>query len=329
MPDFVCMADHSFVKWLELCVPAIRRTHPDARVLVFDLTPELSPAVLEFCRRTEGTVHLPFGKEQWRWPRWIDGTDFGFYWPRFTARETVKYWLRRIRIAVTGKTKDAWMTDKGRHAEKMKRFCRIVSQKPAVLAAALERTDRDIVFVDADAIVLKSLAPVFERGFDFAATTEEPGDVVIGPDPAECTERPSYPIRAVNTGMIFLRNNAAARQLLADWAVEMEEVRHVSAEQTALASLLLKNLPGFFSSRDEVRTMTSSKGVTVRVLGLPMSRYNCTKIRADALRVSEEVFVVHFVGSLKQAQHWDAVRALIGRITGAAAPGLGAVADRP
>ena len=323
MMDFVCMADHHFAGWLELCLAALRRADPQARVFVFDLSPEESPAIADLAQRSPGAVHVAYPESQWRWPQWIDGAGFDFFWPHFPAAETLKYWGRRLRVALTGHGKEDWMTDKRRHAEKMRRFCRIVSQKPGVLAKALDLSGRDLVFVDADAIVLKSLAPVFERDFDLAVTSLEPAEVFIGPDPAECPERPSYPIRAVNTGMVFLRNNAATRSLLADWIREMEAVRHVAVEQTAIANMILRHVPDFFTSFYAGRTLATAGGTRARVMSLPVALYNHTKVRVGAKEMPDGIFVAHFVGSLKKARHWPMVSALIRRSLAAPAPGGG------
>ena len=310
MMDFVCMADHHYAKWLALSLASIRAAHPDARIFVFDLSPG-ERAIRACCESFPAAVVVPFPQSDWRWPAWIDGTDFAFFWPRFTARESFKYWGRRLRAAISGRAKEGWMIDKRAHARKMQQFCRIVSLKPHVLGKALQLSGRDIVFIDADAVVRKPLQAVFDQAFDLGVTCEEPAEVVIGPNPAECLERPAYPIRAVNTGVVFLRNNAAARSVLADWIAEMETVRDVSAEQTALANLILRKSGGFFAAPGACSTIRAGDGAEVRVANLPMRLYNCCKLTPGMERLPEGIYVAHFVGALKKNEYWDKARALV------------------
>ena len=310
MIDFVSMADHGYAKWLSLCLPSIRAAHPGARVFVFDLSPE-HPGVREACAAHPGADAVAWPERQWRWPSWIDATDFDFFWPRFTLRESVKYWARRARAALTGRAKEDWMIDKAALVRSTQRFCRIVSQKPHVLLKALELSGRDLVFVDADAVVRKPLDAVFDGGLDLGVTCEPPEDVVVGPNPPECRERPSYPIRAINTGVIFLRDGAGARGLLQDWIAEMEAVRDVAAEQTALANLILRQAPDFFARHGNEGVLAARDGRRARARNLPVHLYNEYRLKPEMTSLPDEARIVHFVGSLKKQKNWPRVRELV------------------
>jgi hypothetical protein len=36
--DFVCMANDAYARWVELCVQALRQTHPGSTIHVYDLS---------------------------------------------------------------------------------------------------------------------------------------------------------------------------------------------------------------------------------------------------------------------------------------------------
>jgi hypothetical protein len=310
MIDFACMADDGYLRWTELCVRAIQRGQPGSTIHLFDLSEakenRLSAA---FAGHPDvRVIHHP--PRSWKWPAWVDAADFDFIWPNFGVRDTLKYYSRRLRQAL-GRHNDAWMTDKAAHVRRVRHFLRLVSQKPYVMEAALGATDRDLVFIDADAVLLKPLDAVFDRDFDFAVTAEEPQDVIIGPEPPECVDRPHYPYKAINVGVMFARNNARIRPLIKAWLREMESVRHLSIEQTALAHLIHRLAPGFFTAHGRPVPLQLDAGAQATVMALPMDVYNFTHVRSEDTRIAPEKYVAHFCGGKKQEQHWPWVQKII------------------
>jgi hypothetical protein len=307
--DFICMADAGYLRWTELCVRAIERSHPGAAIHLFDLSEERhNPLSATFGEHAVVRLeHYP--PSEWKSPAWIEQADFDFIWPRFGLRDTLKYHSRRLRKAL-GAHNDAWMTDKAAHVRRVRHFLRLVAQKPRLIERVLDRSRGDAVFIDADAIVLKPLAPVFERQFDFAVTAEEPPDVIVGPEPVECTERPSVPWKAINVGVMFARNSAATRRLIGAWIAEMEVVRHLSIEQTALAHLILRLAPDFFASHYRPARLALESG-DVTVLALPMDLYNFTHVKPEDAGVAADKLVVHFCGGKKQERHWPWVQKIV------------------
>lgn len=310
--NFVFMADHKFLRWLEMSVHATIKAHPGATVYLYDLSPD-SRALAEFASLHSEIVHIPYPESHWSWPGWIDKTDFYFFWPVFPLRETLKYWSRRARVAITGRAKEDWMIDKNSFVENSKRFVKIVSLKPRVLQDALLRSTRNIVFMDADAIVLKPVCAVFTQNFDMAVTALHPDEIVIGPDPANCHRRPHYPHRAINTGVLFIRHTQAANQLLSDWIAEMESVQHGCVEQTALANLLLSQNGDCFTDHHKSYLHQTTANIQARILNLPYSSFNCTNIPLNADRIPNEVSIIHFAGGRKKESHWHEVISLLER----------------
>src|SRR4051812_11605018 len=203
MIDFVCMANDAYAHWVELCVRAIERRQPGSVIHLFDISESNASALRERYASHACVRYTHFPPSQWRWPAWIDQADFDFVWPRFGLRETLKYHSRRLR-RLFGVRNENWMIDKDAHLKRVQRALRMFAQKPTIIRRALDATDNNFVFIDVDAIVLRRLDPVFDLDFDLAVTTEAPQDVFIGPEPAECTERPSYPYQAINVGVVFV-----------------------------------------------------------------------------------------------------------------------------
>lgn len=311
MMDFVCMANDAYRHWVELCVRAIERRHPESKIYLHDLSEAASNELRARFAEHPSVRYAHFPPSQWTWPAWIDRMDFEFAWPRFGLRETLKYHSRRLR-RLLGARNENWMTDKKAHTLRVQRAQRMYAQKPHVIRRTLASSANNLVFIDVDAIVRKRLDSIFDRDFDLAVTTEAPQDVIIGPEPPECTDRPAYPWRAVNVGVIFVRNSGRVKPLLDAWVREMESVHHLSIEQTALANLIYRLAPDFFQSHYRTRVLDLGGGTPVCVMALPMQLYNFTKITRDTA-FGPDVAVAHFAGGKKQQQHWEWVREMVAR----------------
>jgi hypothetical protein len=310
MIDFACMANEGYLRWTQLCVRAIERRQPGATIHLFDLSESRDSALRAAFGTHPGVRLTHFPPAAWQWPAWIDAAGFDFIWPDFGVRESLKYYSRKLRRAL-GRDNENWMTDKAAHVKRVRHFLRLVAQKPPLIECALSATRHNLVFLDVDALVLKPLDAVFEREFDFAVTTEDPQDIVIGPEPPQCTDRPHYPYKAINVGVMFARNTPRVAPLLHAWMREMQTVRHLSIEQTALAQLIHRLDPGFFEGHFRPRTLALEGGERVSVMALPMARYNFTRIRATDSSLAGDKLVAHFAGGRKQEQHWAWVQRLI------------------
>jgi len=311
MIDFVCMANEAYRHWVELCVRAIERRHPQSKIHLFDLSEARENRLRESFGSRASVSYTHFPPAGWTWPAWIDRADFDFVWPNFGLRDALKYHSRRLRMRF-GARNENWMTDKEAHLARAQRAQRMYAQKPHVIRRAAAATANPLVFIDVDAIVLRPLEAVFAREFDLAVTTEAPRDVIVGPEPPECIERPSYPWKAINVGVIFLRNSPRLGALLDAWVREMESVYHLSIEQTALANLIYRRIPDFFESHERTRQLELEGGARVSVMALPMAIYNFTHIDRET-RFPAETAVAHFAGGKKQQQHWDWVQQMISR----------------
>jgi hypothetical protein len=304
MIDFICMANEGYAHWVELCVRAIEQRQPGSGIYLYDLSESDDSAAGRGAGRY---THFP--PREGAAPAWVDKMDFEFIWPLWDLRETVKFYSRKLRT-LFGARNENWMLDKKAHTERTRRTLRLYAQKPHVIGRTLAASPNNLVFIDADAIVLKRLDAVFDLDFDMALTAEAPKDVVVGPWPPECTERPSYPHIAINVGVMFVRHSPRMRPLLDAWIREMEMVHHLSIEQTALAHLIYRLAPDFYNGHYRGHPLGLEGGEAV-VMALPMPRYNFLKMRAADHGFPSDAHVAHFAGGKKQEAHWAWVRRMI------------------
>jgi hypothetical protein len=290
-------------------VRAIEQRQPGSGIYLYDLS-ESDDSALRRSFAGRGAVrYTHFPPREWAAPAWVDKMDFEFIWPLWDLRETVKFYSRKLRT-LFGARNENWMLDKKAHTERTRRTLRLYAQKPHVIGRTLAASPNNLVFIDADAIVLKRLDAVFDLDFDMALTAEAPKDVVVGPWPPECTERPSYPHIAINVGVMFVRHSPRMRPLLDAWIREMEMVHHLSIEQTALAHLIYRLAPDFYNGHYRGHPLGLEGGEAV-VMALPMPRYNFLKMRAADHGFPSDAHVAHFAGGKKQEAHWAWVRRMI------------------
>ncbi|HEY7241848.1 MAG TPA: hypothetical protein VH600_21940 [Burkholderiales bacterium] len=308
--DFICMANEGYARWIELCVRAIERRQPGSAIHLYDLSEAVDSALRRQFEGHGAVRYTHFPPTAWKSPAWVETLDFDFVWPLWDLRESIKFYGRKLRILLGGARHENWMLDKAAHTLKTRRMLRLYAQKPYVIARTLRASPNNLVFIDADAIVLKRLDEVFDLDFDMALTAEAPQDVVVGPWPPECTERPSYPHIAINVGVMFVRHSPRMHPLLDAWIREMETVQHLSIEQTALAHLIYRLAPDFYQGHYRAHTLGLDGGEAT-VMALPMPRYNFLKMRMTDRGFAPEVHVAHFAGGKKQEAHWAWVRKMI------------------
>jgi Nucleotide-diphospho-sugar transferase len=308
--DFVMMADHGYVNWLELSLPSVSEFHKDSRIFVYDLSDFSSGALQSCLSKYANTAYVHYPPEQWRLPDWVNKTDFSWFYPYFGVKETIKYMNRRLRYLLTGRRKDGWIIDKAEEYNRKQHILRVVCQKPHVIADALNRSGNDVVFIDADAATLGNLNHVFDKWtFDAGVTVVDREKVKIGLDES-MKERQFLPYSAINVGVMFFRNSNATKLLIDAWISEMEDVHYVGAEQTALANLIYKADAHAFEVQPKIVVIAVGQE-KAKVLMLPCRDYNYHRLSKEDCEIPERTYVVHFVGSLKLIKNQSFVRALL------------------
>jgi len=308
--DFVMMADHGYVNWLEISLPSVFAFHKDSRIFVYDLSDSPSAAIQTCLSAYSNTAYVHYPPEQWRLPDWVNKTDFSWFYPYFGVKETIKYMSRRLRYLVTGRRKDSWIIDKAEEYNRKQKILRIICQKPHVVLDALARAGNNMVFIDADAATLGNLDHVFDKwAFDVGVTVVDQQKIKIGVHEF-AKDKQFLPYDALNVGVMFFRNSPAAKLLIDAWVSEMEDVHYVAAEQTALANLIYKADKHAFEVQPKVIEIAVGSE-NANVLMLPCRVYNYHRLSKENSDISGGTYVVHFVGSLKQLKNRSFVKTLL------------------
>lgn len=301
MPDFVTMADENFADWAELLLESITTFHPEAKVWFFDLGDGPSPKLDTLFAQYPNVTRMAWPPSQWRWTRWIDETDFHFYWPGFSLQDRLKMFSRQLRYRLTKKRKDSWVLNKKDFTEQRQQAGRIFSQKPLILKETLGKCEGTLIYVDVDAILLDRLDDALPDGCDVGVTMLPREDRRIGRDPGCGTEMP-LPYFTVNAGVIFLRANEKTDVFLNRWLAELDRVRHSLFDQTALAALLYRDNPDAFDEDGGILQL-GGDGEKINVAKMPCRIFNRYKIDPLSNKLPGDARVVHFVGAWKSRQH--------------------------
>jgi hypothetical protein len=303
--DFVTFAADNYARWVELWLDCASRSNPDSRLFLYDVSATPSQALRELAARYPQAEVVAWPEASWQAPNWVTETDFHFFWPGFGLRDEIKYLSRRLRFNLSGRKKHDWMIDKQAFVASKQFFIRICCQKPYIIRDALSRTDRPLAYVDADAVVLEHIPGYPGGANDFAVTVVDPEQVRIGGAWEPPGPDGPLPVTLINAGVMFANHTEHASELLDMWIEELSRVRHGASDQTALANLIHRHDPHFHETHAPVRVDTRS-GEAV-VTGLPCARYNQVRIARDGTGIDAEAAIAHFVGSWKQAEHWEHV----------------------
>lgn len=303
--DFVTFAADNYAGWIEYWLASVSRTNPESRLFVYDVSARPSGALTSLVARYPNAECIPWLEPGWQAPDWVAETDFRFFWPGFNLRDEMKYLSRRLRFKLSAKKKHDWMIDKQTFVAGKQFFIRICCQKPYIIRDALSRTDRSLAYVDADAVVLERFPGYPAADSDFAVTVVDREQVRIGGEWEPPGPDGLLPVILINTGVIFSNQTKGARGLLDLWIDELSRVRHGGSDQTALANLIHRHDRCFHETGAPVRIETRAGDAIVA--GLPCARYNQVRIARDGSGIDSAAAIAHFVGSWKQAEHWDRV----------------------
>lgn len=302
--DFVTFAADNYADWIEYWLSSARRSNPESRLYVYDVSAKPSGVLPSLVARYANAQCIPWPEHSWQVPDWIADTDFRFFWPGFNLRDEIKYLSRRLRSKLSNGKHD-WMIDKQAFVADKQYFIRICCQKPYIIRDALSRTDRPLAYVDADAVVLHCFPGYPAADSDFAVTVVDPEQVRIGGRRESPGPDGPLPVVLINAGVMFANQTEGARGLLDMWISELSRIRHGSSDQTALANLIYRHDRTFHVTSAPVRIKTPALDVVVA--SLPCARYNQVRIARDGNGIDSAATIAHFVGSWKQEEHRDRV----------------------
>lgn len=307
--DFVTFAADNYISWVKFWLESISRSNPSSRLFVYDVSTRPTNVLKNLVACYPNARYVAWPESRWQWPDWVDTTDFRFFWPGFDLRDQLKYLSRRLRVRLGSYKKHDWMIDKKVFVSNKRFFIRICCQKPYIIRDALARTDNPLVYVDADAIVLKSLQEFPVSNSDLAVTVVDQEQVRIGGEWEPDGPDGPLPVTLINAGVIFVNKTVASRDLLDLWITELSRVCHGASDQTALANLIYRHDKNFYMTGQPVQIPTVT-GVAM-VAGLPCAQYNQVRIPRDGSGIDSSVAIAHFVGSWKQDEHWSKVDDLV------------------
>ena len=205
--------------------------------------------------------------------------------------------------------KEGWVVDKDEFLRKIRRSVSIWMQKAPCCAESLERSDRDIILLDADAFVWNPLDSVFLKDFDVGLTMRRLDDIRIGIDGGVRCAKP-VPYHAINAGAMFFRNNDRSLDFVRLWIEKMSVTRYFLVEQTALALLVLEADESAFTAYERgIRIETDRAPIAVRLL--PCEKYNNFYIGDDLSFTPDSVYVAHFKGYLHRQAYFSSLSNLV------------------
>lgn len=306
-PDFIMVLDGNYARFLRLGIKTLNHFHPDSRVFLYDVSPSPSIELQEIAGGYPGVDYRYWPEEKWLRNAWIETLNFSYFFPGIA--NCFKYISRLFRHRVFGTMKEGWVVDKDEFLRKIRRSVSIWMQKAPCCAESLERSDRDIILLDADAFVWNPLDSVFLKDFDVGLTMRRLDDIRIGIDGGvRCAE--PVPYHAINAGAMFFRNNDRSLDFVRLWIEKMSVTRYFLVEQTALALLVLEADESAFTAYERgIRIETDRAPIAVRLL--PCEKYNNFYIGDDLSFTPDSVYVAHFKGYLHRQAYFSSLSNLV------------------
>ncbi len=310
--DFFIVLDDPYAKYAALGLKTTRHFHPESRIFFYDLSPSPSGNLQQLAKEYANVTYLHWPENNWIRIPWVDSLDFEYFHRRFGWRDQIKLLSRKWRHRWLRQFKEDWILDKKDYAEKKKRAIRIWVQKASCALDCFGRTNRNLVFLDADAFVWQRLDPVFQREFDVGLTLRRIPDVKIGEDMAVKTFE-KIPYLAVNAGVIYFQNTLASQSFIEAWIAKMHTLKHYIVDQTALSQMAYEADPEAFHQYEKVIPIKINQKGVAKVVMFPCEQYNNIYIRDDFSFDEPDPFVIHLKGYLHQKKYYESIRDLIER----------------
>jgi hypothetical protein len=217
-----------------------------------------------------------------------------------------------MRYKLFGKKREGWgELDKKEHVRKKRHFMNLCAQRTVICRDCLERTDNNLVFIDADALVWNRLDPVFQKDFDVALTMRRLNDIKIGPVPGIKSEMP-IPYKVLNAGVLYFKNNELSRRFVNLWIDKVLRIRDFALDQTALAQLVLDADEHAFDGYEKDLSITSDD-YSINIKLLPCEPYNNFYISDNFIFNNGEdvTYIAHFKGYLHRDDYYSALKAFV------------------
>jgi|GEM_PF-1685424 len=310
-PDFLIVLDEAYANFASIGLKNCAHFHPKSKVFLYDLTPQPSDGLQSLSRLHENVQYIHWPGSRWLKNGWVDTLTFSDFHYNFKISDRFKHLSRILRYKLFGRKKEGWgELDKKEYVRKKKHFMHLCSQRTVICQDCLERTDKHLVFIDADAFVWRSLDPVFRKDFDVALTLRRLNDIKIGFVPGIKSDRP-IPYKVINAGVLYFKNNDRARRFVSLWTDKILSIRDFALDQTALAQLLLDaDAHSFEGYEKDIKVGTGGDPVIIKLL--PCEPYNNFYIRENLTFESEaeDTYIAHFKGCLHKQEYYSSLKKL-------------------
>jgi hypothetical protein len=310
--DFFMVLDDTFFKYAALGLKTIGHFHPQSRVFLYDLSPSPSARFQQLAGEWANAHYRHWPEKNWIKIHWVDTLDFAYFHRKFNWRDQIKYLSRKWRHQWLGQYKDDWILEKKLFAEQKKRAIHIWVQKASCCLDCFTRTERNLVYLDADAFIWRRVDPVFQRDFDIGLTLRRLKDIKIGEDVSVRTFE-KIPYHAVNAGVIYFQNTLAAKSFVEAWIFKMHNMKYFIIDQTALSQMIYEADPEAFNQYEKVISFQIDQNRAAKVLMLPCEQYNNIYIKDDFFFDEPNPFVVHLKGYLHQEKYFQSIADLVER----------------
>jgi len=311
-PDFLIVLDQAYAKFLSLGLTTLAHFHPGAKVFLYDLTPAPSVEIQGMSKLYKNIDYIHWPQSKWLENTWVDSLGFSDFHYDYTIRDRIKRLSRMMRYKLLGIRKEGWgELDKTEEVRKKKHFMNLCSQRTVICKDCLERTGNNVVFIDADAIVWRSVDAVFEKDFDVALTMRRLNDMIIDYVPEIHSDRP-VPFKVINAGVIYFKNNERSGKFVNLWVEEILKARDFALDQTALAQLVLDADKHAFEGYERDISIGSGSG-PISIKLLPCEPYNNFYMRNDFTfeTMERDTYIAHFKGYLHRDEYFSSLKRVV------------------
>ncbi len=201
-------------------------------------------------------------------------------------------WRKFLKNNLELKSINSQLQESKPNAESKKREY-LLNQKPFCILDCAKRIDKNLIFIDGDAVIINPIEEIFDMEFDIGVTMKSRYDIM---------NAKKYSIRGeINSGVIYFKTDSNSIQgFVEKWIKELNLIKQINTgmknreynEQTALTLIVEKEDKNIYNNYYNKGVITINNKV-LNVITLPCKVYNMYKL--DKL-YKKNVKVLHFKG---------------------------------
>ena len=265
--NFMTVGDHHYYYTIHKCAEGILNSHPESEYYVYDWgLKDDQISKLEELKNTKvirWNLDPPSKKESislYLLNEWMDGSE-GLIWriKRKLLKQTPvhKYFRSRQKY--------------------------LMRQKPLCIKDGLQRSSGQLVFLDADAVLISRITEVFDQEFDVGLT--------LRPENKRPDDNESIGIPPINAGVIFF-GSSDVDCFIDAWIKQMDDHDYILEEQVAIADMAKKSNKDIFNDYYNKGSLTIDNK-KIDFITFPCDKYNHYHIDEG---ISTDNKILHFKG---------------------------------